>query len=91
MTYKQQNVNMITEDQIADQSRFIHELTVTVENVTVTRNYASGNRAFQLTIGYLEVLTSIHMKDNGETYTKCKGKRKNILRYMSIQYTVNFD
>ena len=34
MTFKQQNV--VTEDQIEDQSRFLHELTVTVENVTVT-------------------------------------------------------
>ena len=62
MTLKQQNE--VTEDQIADQSRFIHELTVTVENVTVTRNYTSGScRAFQSTIGYPEVLTSLHMKD----------------------------
>ena len=58
-----QIVNVVTEDQIADQSRFIHELTVTIENVTVTRNYASVNRAFQSTIGYPEVLTSLHMKD----------------------------
>ena len=61
MTFKQQNV--VTEDQIADQSRFTHELTVTVENFTVARNYTSGNRAFQSTIGYPEVLTSLLMKD----------------------------
>ena len=78
MTFKQQNV--VTEDQIADQYRFIQESTVTVDIVTVTRNYASGNRAFQSTIGYPEVLPSLHMKDrayktitNGEPYTKCKG------------------
>ena len=61
MTFKQQNV--VTEDQIADQYRFINELTVTVDIVTVTRNYASGNRAFQSTIGYPEVLPSLHMND----------------------------
>ena len=56
---------MVTEDQIADQYRFIlvHELTVTVDIVTVTRNYASGNGAFQSTIGYPEVLPSLHMND----------------------------
>ena len=61
MTFKQQNV--VTEDQIADQCRFIQELTVTVDVVTVTRNYALGNRAFQSTMGYPEVLPSLHMKD----------------------------
>ena len=35
MTFKQQNV--VTQDQIADQSRFIHELTVTVKIVTSPR------------------------------------------------------
>ena len=61
MIFKQQYV--VTEDPMTEQSRFIHELTVTVEIVTVTRNYATGNRAFQSTIGYPEVLTSLHMKD----------------------------
>ena len=61
MTFKQQNV--VTEDQIADQCRFIHELTVTVDIVPVTRNYASGNRAFQSTIGYPEVLPSLRIND----------------------------
>ena len=62
MTFKQQNV--VTEDQIADQSRLIQELTVTtVDIVTVTRNYASRNRALQSTIGYPEVLPSLHMND----------------------------
>ena len=58
----------------------------------MTRNYALGSRAFQSTIGYPEVLPSLHMKDiayktitNGEPYKNVKEERENIFRYMSIQ------